>query len=130
MNSHTWLSAVLPTTRAGPRLRAGFTEVPVIGMPRRWTTVRVSPMAIAAVAALAVAEVTLRTMKTKMAVRTVSKMSAPPIDAVGMVFGLCPPLSSADLGPPRLGARGRHGHESKESCFAVLLCSRALLEAA
>jgi hypothetical protein len=35
-------------------------------------------MAIAAVAALAVAEVTLRTMKTKMAVRTVSKMNAPP----------------------------------------------------
>ena len=36
-------------------------------------------MAIAAVAALAVAEVTLRTTKTKMAVRTVSKMNAPPI---------------------------------------------------
>jgi hypothetical protein len=35
-------------------------------------------MAIAAVAALAVAEVTLRTMKTKMAVRTVPKMNAPP----------------------------------------------------
>jgi hypothetical protein len=61
--SHTWLSAVPPTTMAGPRLRAGFTDVPVIGMPTRWTTVRVSPMAIAAVAALAVAEVTRRTRK-------------------------------------------------------------------
>ncbi len=78
MNSHTWLRAVPPTTRAGPRLRAGFTEVPVIGMPTRWTTVSVSPMAMAAVAALAVAEVTRRTMKTKRAVRMISKMKAPP----------------------------------------------------
>ena len=28
MKSQTWLSAVPPTTRAGPRLRAGFTDVP------------------------------------------------------------------------------------------------------
>ncbi len=45
---------------------------------REQTTVRVSLMAIAAVAALAVAEVTRKTTKTKMAVRTVSKMKAPP----------------------------------------------------
>ena len=45
MNSHTWLRACPPTTRAGPRLRAGLTEVPVMGMPIRWTTVRPRPMA-------------------------------------------------------------------------------------
>ena len=33
MNSHTWLRAVPPTNRAGPRLRAGLTDVPSIGMP-------------------------------------------------------------------------------------------------
>jgi hypothetical protein len=32
--------AVPPTMSAGPRLRAGFTEVPVMGIPMRWTTVR------------------------------------------------------------------------------------------
>ncbi len=40
MNSHTWLSAVPPTTSAGPRLRAGLTEVPVSGMPMRCTITR------------------------------------------------------------------------------------------
>jgi hypothetical protein len=44
----------------------------------RCTTVSVSPMATAAVAALAVADVTRRTMKTKSAVRMISKMNAPP----------------------------------------------------
>ena len=46
---------------------AGFTDVPVIGMPTRWTTVRSARMAIAAVAALAVAEVNAASAKTKMA---------------------------------------------------------------
>ena len=44
MNSHTWLRAVPPTTRAGPRLRAGFTEVPLtvvhlVGIPVTGTSV-------------------------------------------------------------------------------------------
>ena len=79
MNSHAWRRGVPPTTRAGPRLVAGFTDVPVIGMPTRWTTVRASPIAMAAVAAFAVADVTLSTTKTKIAVRTASKTKAPPI---------------------------------------------------
>ena len=45
MKSQTWLSAVLPTTRAGPRLRAGLTEVPVSGMPIRCTITSAKPMA-------------------------------------------------------------------------------------
>jgi hypothetical protein len=68
MNSHTWLSAVPPTMRAGPRLRAGFTDVPVIGIPMRWTTVRVSPITMAAVAAFPSLLVTPRMTKTNSAV--------------------------------------------------------------
>ncbi len=45
MKSHTWLSAVPPTTRAGPRLRAGFTDVPVSGIPMRCTITSPKPMA-------------------------------------------------------------------------------------
>ena len=78
MNSHTWLRAVPPTMRAGPRLRAGFTDVPVIGIPMRWTTVRERPMTMPAVAAFAVLLVAPRTAKTKKAVRTTSVRKAPP----------------------------------------------------
>ena len=45
------VKAVPPTMSAGPRLRAGFTDVPVMGMPMRCTTVRVSPITMPAVAA-------------------------------------------------------------------------------
>jgi len=30
--------------RAGPRLRAGFTDVPVMGMPTMWIRTRLKPM--------------------------------------------------------------------------------------
>ena len=78
MNSHTWLSAVPPTISAGPRLRAGFTEVPVIGMPMRCTTVSDSPMTIPAVAVLPSLPVTPRTTNTNSAVSTTSARNAPP----------------------------------------------------
>ncbi len=45
INIHSCARAAPPTKMAGPRLRAGFTEVPVIGMPTRWTSVRVRPIA-------------------------------------------------------------------------------------
>ena len=34
-NNQSWLKAVPPTTTAGPKLLAGFTDVPVIGIPMR-----------------------------------------------------------------------------------------------
>jgi len=34
-NSQSWVKAVPLTMTAGPRLRAGLTEVPVIGIPTR-----------------------------------------------------------------------------------------------
>ena len=78
MNSHTWLSAVPPTTSAGPRLRAGFTEVPVSGMPMRCTITSAKPMATPAAPWIAALWVANRTTITKMAVRTTSIRNAPP----------------------------------------------------
>ncbi len=78
MNSQTWRSAVPPTTRAGPKLRAGFTDVPVMGIPMRWTTVSVSPITMPAVAVFPILLVTPRTTNTKKAVSTTSARKAPP----------------------------------------------------
>jgi hypothetical protein len=78
MNSHTCLSAVPPTMSAGPKLRAGFTEVPVSGMPIRCTTVKVRPITTPAVPALPTGPVTAKMTKTKSAVRMTSAMNAPP----------------------------------------------------
>jgi hypothetical protein len=36
MNSHNWPQAFPPANKAGPKLRAGLTEVPVMGMATRW----------------------------------------------------------------------------------------------
>lgn len=78
MNSHTWFRAVPPTMRAGPRLRAGLTDVPVIGMPMRWATVSARPITVPAVAALPILLVTARMTNTNMAVSTTSARNAPP----------------------------------------------------
>ena len=78
MNSHTWCRDVPPTINAGPSARAGFTEVPVIGMPIRCTTVSVRPITRPAVEGFAVDVVTPRITKTNSAVRTTSAMNAPP----------------------------------------------------
>ena len=47
-NSPTCDSAQPPTKIAGPVLRAGLTEVLVIGMPIRWISVSARPMAMGA----------------------------------------------------------------------------------
>ena len=65
MNSQTWLRAWPPTIRAGPKLRAGFTEVPVSGMPIRCTTTRAMPMARPAAPWMAALWVAKRTTVTK-----------------------------------------------------------------
>ena len=78
MNSQTWLSAVPPTTSAGPNDRAGFTEVPVSGMPMRCTITSAKPMATPAAPWIAALCVAKRTTSTKMVVRTTSIRKAPP----------------------------------------------------
>ena len=45
MKSHNWANARPPSKRAGPMLRAGLTEVPVMGMQTIWTSTSVKPMA-------------------------------------------------------------------------------------
>ncbi len=78
MKSQTWLSAVPPTTSAGPRLRAGFTEVPVSGIPMRWTITRAKPMATPAAPWMAALCVANSTTETKIVVSTTSIRNAPP----------------------------------------------------
>ena len=52
--------------------------MPVRGIPKRWMTVKESPITMPAVAALAILLVTPRMTKTKTAVKITSTRSAPP----------------------------------------------------
>ena len=49
-NSQSCESALPPEKIAGPRLLAGFTEVPVTGIATRWISIRVTPIANPAMA--------------------------------------------------------------------------------
>lgn len=62
---------------AGPRLRAGFTDVPVSGMPTRWTTASAMPMGRPSKPTTATRWVTASTTKTKRNVRITSVTKAP-----------------------------------------------------
>jgi len=75
-NSHNWLRAAPPASKAGPKLRAGLTDVPVIGMPTIWITVSAQPIAIPAKPALAVDEVAPSITTKKNAVKTASAINA------------------------------------------------------
>jgi len=80
MNTHSWLSAVvlskMPSMSAGPKLLAGFTDVPVMGMPTRWTRVSVKPMAMPAKPFGAFSCVVPCTARTKTNVSTISAIRA------------------------------------------------------
>ncbi len=78
MNSHSWESASPPAKRAGPRLRAGLTEVPVSGMPTRWITARAMPIGRPSKPTTATLCVTASTTKTSRNVRITSARKAPP----------------------------------------------------
>ena len=62
---------------AGPKLRAGLTEVPVRGMPMMWTKASVRPMMMPANGAVFSSAVEPSTDKTKMQVRITSTIKAP-----------------------------------------------------
>ncbi len=77
MKSQSWLSASPPAKIAGPMLRAGFTDVPVIGMHTMCTSTSVRP--IASPARLPhpfLASVDPSTTSTNMHVNTASAMKA------------------------------------------------------
>ena len=80
MNSHTCESALPPAKIAGPRLRAGLTEVPVSGMPTRWITPRVKPIASPAKPLAAIRWVTASTTNTSTNVSSTSTRKAPPME--------------------------------------------------
>ena len=77
MNSHSCSIAQPPTNSAGPMLRAGLTDVLVIGMPTRWISTSTSPIGIPANATLAIRSVADSTVKTRKKVSTISAISAP-----------------------------------------------------
>ena len=77
MNSHSCSIAQPPTNSAGPMLRAGLTDVLVIGMPTRWISTSTSPIGIPANATLAIRSVADSTVKTRKKVSTTSAISAP-----------------------------------------------------
>ena len=78
MNSQTWASGSPPANSAGPSERAGFTDVPVRGMPIRWTAVRPRPMARPAKPGAAALPVTSRITRTNAKVSSASRTNAPP----------------------------------------------------
>src|SRR6266702_3815827 len=73
-NSQSCASAQPPTNRAGPVLRAGFTEVLVTGMLTRWIITSASPMASGAKPAGALPWVTPMMMNRNIMVITTSVM--------------------------------------------------------
>ena len=77
MNSHNCDNASPPWNNAGAILRAGFTEVPVIGIHTICTNTRVKPMASPArLPAPYFESVEPSTTNTKMKVNTASAMNA------------------------------------------------------
>ena len=74
--SQSWARALPPDKRAGPRLRAGLTEVPVTGMVTRWISIRVTPMASPAMALFPNLEVVPKITKMKRKVMTASTTKA------------------------------------------------------
>ena len=77
MNTQTCWSAWPPKNNAGAKLRAGFTEVPVNGIPIICTNAKVKPITIPAIVAFSVFLVTPRTVKTNTKVKIISTMIAP-----------------------------------------------------
>ncbi len=81
MNTQSWESAVgspwIAMTTAGPKLRAGFTDVPVSGTPMMCTKASVRPMMMPANGAVRSSDVEPRTDRTKMQVSTISTTIAP-----------------------------------------------------
>jgi hypothetical protein len=76
INSQSCDSAIPPATTAGPRLRAGFTEVPVMGIVTIWIMASESPIAIPAKPAGALLLVAPKMTIRKIKVITTSAINA------------------------------------------------------
>ena len=79
INTHTSFSAAPPVKRAGPILLAGFTDVPVSGMPTICTNVSVSPITTPAILDIFSFAVTPKMVKMNINVKTISIIIAPEV---------------------------------------------------
>ena len=105
MNTQTCCKACPPKNNAGAKLRAGFTEVPVNGIPMMCTNASVKPITIPATAPFSTFLVTPRTVNTNTKVKIISTSiapttSKPTLDADPNPFWPSP----VAMYPPRLGA--------------------------
>ena len=98
IKSHSCAKASPPANRAGPILRAGLTEVPVIGIQTMWTKTNVRPMAspanLGAEFSLAVVP---STTNTKIKVNTASAINAGTSAASPKLFAPVPVMPSPDV---------------------------------
>ena len=104
INTQTWFKAWPPRNNAGAKLRAGFTEVPVNGIPIICTNASVKPITIPATVAFSAFFVTPRTVNTNTKVKIISTIIAPTtsiprLDADPNPFWPSPVAAY----PPRLG---------------------------
>ncbi len=81
-NSQSWLRAVPPTNRAGPKLLAGFTEVPVMGMLTKCISTKLNPMEMPAKPLGALSLVEPKITSKNMKVKTTSAAKAETIENV------------------------------------------------
>lgn len=86
---------------AGPRLRAGLTDVPVNGMPIRCTTLSARPIARPAKPGEPTRLVATSTTSTNMNVKTTSAANAPPAP-IPIIDALCPQPSVPSPTPERV----------------------------
>ena len=93
MNTHSSFKDEPPVKMAGPKERAGLTEVPVIGIPTKWTAARAKPMVKPAKPTFSDL-VTNKMTPTKMKVRTTSVMKDPAVPTVAVEFEPSAPVVS------------------------------------
>ncbi len=77
INTQTCCNACPPRKRAGAKLCAGFTDVPVKGIPKMCTNARVKPITIPATAPFSAFLVTPSTVNTNTKVKIISTNIAP-----------------------------------------------------
>ena len=76
INSQSCESACPPANIAGPKLRVGFTDVPVIGMATKWINAKVRPIANPAIVEFPTLEVVAKITNKKINVKTASVKNA------------------------------------------------------
>ena len=111
------MSASPPCSRAGAKLLAGFTDVPVNGIPTKWISTNVSPIINPAIVLCSFFFVTVNIIITKKNVKTVSIIKAIGIETL-VSFGSIPPYALA----PRVLKLPRHSAKTNDPANAPSIC--------